>query len=226
MTLREQLLALSEPGYRAFASSLLPGVERVMGVRIPQLRRLAREIARGDWRTYLRTAEGLYFEERMLQGLVIGYAPCDAEERLAWTARFVPRIDNWSVCDSFCRRLKPDEREPMWRFVQPYFGSPEEFGVRFAAVMSLVNFADEEHLEALLERLEGVRHEAYYARMGVAWAVSVCFAKFPERTAAWLAGCALDDWTYDRALRKIVESDRVDAAAKRAVRAMRRRRSG
>ena len=87
MTLRERLLAQSEPDYRAFASSLLPGVEHVMGVRIPKLRRLAREIARGDWRTYLRTAEELYFEERMLQGLVIGYAPCDAEERLAWTSR-------------------------------------------------------------------------------------------------------------------------------------------
>ena len=226
MTLRERLLAQSEPDYRAFASSLLPGVEHVMGVRIPKLRRLAREIARGDWRTYLRTAEELYFEERMLQGLVIGYAPCDAEERLAWTARFVPKIDNWSVCDSFCRRLNPGEREPMWRFVQPYFRSPEEFGVRFAVVTSLVNFADEEHLEALLARLEEVRHEAYYARMGVAWAVSVCFAKFPERTAAWLADCALDDWTYGRSLRKIVESDRVDASARRAVRAMRRRGNG
>ena len=226
MTLRERLLAQSEPDYRAFASSLLPGVEHVMGVRIPKLRRLAREIARGDWRTYLRTAEELYFEERMLQGLVIGYAPCDAEERLAWTARFVPKIDNWSVCDSFCRRLNPGEREPMWRFVQPYFRSPEEFGVRFAVVTSLVNFADEEHLEALLARLEEVRHEAYYARMGVAWAVSVCFAKFPERTAAWLADCALYDWTYGRSLRKIVESDRVDVSAKRAVRAMRWRGNG
>lgn len=226
MTLREELLSLSEPGYRTFASSLLPGVEHVMGVRLPKLRRLARTIARGDWRGYLRTAEGFYFEERMLQGLVIGYAPCDAEERLAWTARFVPRIDNWSVCDSFCRRLGPGEREPMWRFVQPYFRSEEEFGVRFAAVMSLVNFADAEHLEPLLERLEGVRHEGYYARMGVAWAVSVCFAKFPERTAAWLAGCALDDRTYGLSLRKIVESDRVDAAAKRAVRALRRRDRG
>ena len=226
MTLRERLLAQSEPDYRAFASSLLPGVEHVMGVRIPKLRRLAREIARGDWRTYLRTAEELYFEERMLQGLVIGYAPCDAEERLAWTARFVPKIDNWSVCDSFCRRLNPGEREPMWRFVQPYFRSPEEFGVRFAVVTSLVNFADEEHLEALLARLEEVRHEAYYARMGVAWAVSVCFAKFPERTAAWLADCALDAWTYGRSLRKIVESDRVDVSAKRAVRAMRWRGNG
>ena len=226
MTLREQLLELTEPKYMKFTSALMPGVENVLGIRLPVLRSIAKEIAAGDWRAYLAEAEDFYFEERMLQGLVIGYAPCDAEERLAWTARFVPKIDNWSVCDSFCRRLNPGEREPMWRFVQPYFRSPEEFGVRFAVVTSLVNFADEEHLEALLARLEEVRHEAYYARMGVAWAVSVCFAKFPERTAAWLADCALDDWTYGRSLRKIVESDRVDVSAKRAVRAMRWRGNG
>jgi len=224
MTLREQLLGMSEPGYREFASSLMPGVDHVMGVRIPALRKLARGIVRGDWRGYLAGAEGLYFEERMLQGLVISYAACDAEEKIAWTMQFLPKIDNWAVCDCFCWRLKPGEREPMWRFVQPCFLSGREYEVRFGAVMSLGNFVDETHVDALLKLLERVRHEAYYARMAVAWAVSVCFVKFPERTAAWLGGCALDDWTYDKSLQKIVESNRVDATVKQAIRAMKRRK--
>ena len=59
----------------------------------------------------------------------------------------------------------------MWRFIQPYFRSEHEYEVRFAAVMALGNFIDEEHLETLLGQLDGVRHEGYYARMAVAWAV-------------------------------------------------------
>lgn len=98
MTLREQLLELTEPKYMKFTSALMPGVENVLGIRLPILRSIAKEIAAGDWRAYLAEAEDFYFEERMLQGLVIGYARCEPAEKLAHVARFVPKIDlkRWS----------------------------------------------------------------------------------------------------------------------------------
>ena len=184
MTIREQLLEMAEPGYRDFHASLLPGVANIIGI---------------DWRAFLASDDILYYEERMLRGLVIGYAKCSPEEKLGHVARFVPKIDNWAVCDCFCWKLKAAEREPMWRFIQPYFRSEAEYGQRFAVVMALSNFVDAEHLEALLKHFEAFRHEGYYARMGVAWAVSLCFIRFPERTMRWLAAqCPLDDWTSDK----------------------------
>ena len=92
MTLREQMLELTEPKYMKFTSALMPGVENVLGIRLPVLRSIAKEIAAGDWRAYLAEAEDFYFEERMLQGLVIGYARCEPAEKLAHVARFVPKI--------------------------------------------------------------------------------------------------------------------------------------
>lgn len=168
MTLRDQLLELQEPKYMKFTAALMPGVENVLGIRLPVLRKIARQIAAGDWRTYLAEAEDFYFEERMLQGLVIGCARCTPAEKLEHVARFVPKINNWAVCDCFCWRLKAAERQPMWEFIQPYFRSEAEYDVRFAVVTGLGNFVDGEHLEALLQLLDGVRHEAYYARMAVA----------------------------------------------------------
>lgn len=224
MTLRDQLEELAEPGYMKFISPLMPGVGNVLGIRLPILRRIAREIVAGDWRTYLAEAGEHYFEERMLQGLVIGYARCTPAEKLEHVARFVPKIDNWAVCDCFCWRLKAAERQPMWEFIQPYFRSGAEYDVRFAVVMAMSNFVDEVHLEPLLQRLDGIRHEAYYARMAVAWAVSTCYVKFPQRTREWLGTCSLDDWTYNKSLQKIVESLRVSDTDKRTIRAMKRRR--
>ena len=224
MTIREQLLEMAEPGYRDFHASLLPGVTNIIGIRLPLLRGIAREIARGDWRAFLASDDILYYEERMLRGLVIGYAKCSPEEKLGHVARFVPKIDNWAVCDCFCWKLKAAEREPMWRFIQPYFRSEAEYDQRFAVVIALSNFVDAEHLEALLKHFEAFRHEGYYARMGVAWAVSLCFIRFPERTMRWLAAqCPLDDWTYNKSLQKIVESYRVTDTDKSAVRALKRR---
>ncbi len=224
MTLRDQLLELCEPKYMKFTSALMPGVENVLGIRLPLLRKIAREIAAGDWRAYLAQAGDFYFEERMLQGMVISYARCDPAEKLEHVTRFIPKIDNWAVCDCFCWRLKAAERQPMWEFIQPRFRSEAEYEVRFAVVMALGNFVDQAHIEDLLQLLDGIRHEAYYARMGVAWAVSVCYIKFPERTHAWLESCSLDDWTFNKSLQKIVESYRVSDAAKQQIRAMKRRK--
>lgn len=223
MTLREELLALADPRYREFTASLIPGVGELLGIRIPLLRKIARRIARGDWRAFLDSLEVRYFEERLIEGLVIGYAACPIEEKLERVARFVPRIDNWAVCDCFCWRLRADEREAMWRFIQPYFRSDAEYDIRFAVVMALGNFVDEEHIDALLGLLGAIRHEGYYARMGVAWAVSVCFVRLPARTRPWLENdCPLDDWTFNRSLQKIRESYRADSADKAALRQLKR----
>ena len=73
--------------------------------------------------------------------LVIGCARCTPAEKLEHVARFVPKIDNWAVCDCFCWRLKAAERQPMWEFIQPYFRSEAEYDVRFAVVTGLGNFA-------------------------------------------------------------------------------------
>lgn len=224
MTLREQLLEMAEAGYRAFTMPLMPGVEHVIGIRIPILRKMAKEIARGDWRTYLSSADDLYFEERLLQGLVVGYAKCTPQERLEQIARFVPKIDNWAVCDSFCmRKLTRTERLPTWEFIQSYFRSTQPYDIRFAVVTSLSNFIDEEYLEAVLGQFATIRNDHYYVRMAIAWAVSVCFVRFPERTEEWLTEEHLDVWTHNKSIQKIRESLRIDADTKLHLASLRRR---
>lgn len=74
--------------------------------------------------------------------------------------------------------------------------------------MGLGNFVDEQHLEAFLRQLDGIRHEAYYARMAVAWAVSVCYVKFPQRTHAWLGSCSAGRLDLQQIVQKIIESYR------------------
>ncbi len=223
--IKKRLTELSDEKYRAFSSGLLPGVEGVLGVRLPRLRKLAAELVKGDWRDYLRTADGDFFEEVMLQGMVIGVADCPPEERLTHIAAFVPKIGNWSVCDSFCTGLKFTKENPdrVWALLQPYFHSGNEFEVRFAVVMLLFYYIDEPHIDEVLRILDGVTHPGYYVKMAVAWAVSACFVRLPERTMAYLHSNTLNDFTYNKALQKITESLSVDGETKRRIRSMKRR---
>ena len=163
----------------------------------------------------------------MLQGMVIGCAACSCEERLRRVRGFLPLIDNWSVCDSFCAGLKftRAHKAEVWSFLEPYFSSKREYSVRFACVMLLDYYVEEADLArdlAVLDRLSG---QPYYAMMAVAWAISILYIRYPHAVSAYLLESKLDDVTYQKALQKIMESQQVSAAAKARIRALRQRRA-
>lgn len=207
--LRKILFKSADSEYKKFSSALIPGETKMIGVRIPELRKIARTIANGDWKSFLAENRVFYFEEKMLQGFVIRYAQCDIDEKLEYVRNFIPLIDNWSICDSFQWKLKSSERDAMWDFIQQYFLSDKEFEVRFAAVTGRESFIDNEHIDALLKDLAGCRQPDYYAVMGIAWAIADCFIAFPEKTFHLLSGNMINIQTRDKALRKINESLRV-----------------
>lgn len=223
--IREQLMRLAEEDYQNFSSKLLPNIDTILGVRLPQLRKLAKQIAKADWCTYLNTAENDYFEEIMLQGMVIGYASSEVEERLSYISSFVPKIDNWSICDSFCTGLKftVENRDRVWDFLQIYFRSVQEYELRFAIVMLLSYYIDEKYINRVLDVLDAVKHEGYYAKMAVAWAISICYIKLPKQTMSYLKQNTLDDFTYNKALQKITGSYRIDKETKGIIRDMKRK---
>lgn len=222
--LQARLRAMADPDYRDFHQKLVPEVDNLLGVRIPALRGLARELARGDWRGYLAAAGTDAYEETMLQGLVLGYARMEIGELLERLREFIPKIGNWAVNDSVCAGLKlvKKHREETLAFLRPYFAGEAEFEVRFAVVMLMDHYIDETYIDEALSLLRTVRHEGYYVKMAVAWALSVCYVKFPERTRPLLQGEAFDPQTRRMALQKIVESNRVDAREKAEIRALRK----
>ena len=224
--IREELQALADTKYREFHASLIPGANNILGVRIPQLRAMAKELAKKEgWRRFVETADTTYYEETMLQGMIIGLAKMELEERLKYITMFVPRIENWAVCDIFSGELKTavkKGKETVWQFIQPYLKSPKEFEIRFGIVM-LFHFVDEEHIDSLLAYADSFDREAYYARMAMAWMISICFVKFPEKTMEYLKRSKLDNWTYNKALQKTIESLRVDKDTKDILRDMKKR---
>lgn len=224
-TIRQRIFDRAEEDYKKFQSGPIPGEDRMLGVRLPHLRELAKEIAKEDWRGYLKTAQSDYYEEILLQGLVIGYGKAEPEETLRYATEFIPKITNWAICDSFCTGLKTAKKNPklVWDFIQPYLHSTKEFELRFGVIMMLAHFINDEYIDEVLSLLDSIRHDGYYVKMGVAWAVSVCFVKYPEKTMAYLKASNLDNFTYNKSLQKIIESYRVDPNTKTLARTMKRK---
>ena len=174
---------MAEPRYAAFAGSLLPDNHYLLlGVRLPRLRQLARELAHGDGApALLRRAPGkrATFEEIMLRGFVAGYAPgLDFAERCTCIDRLVPFLDNWSLCDSCCAtyRFVRLHRGAAWDWLLPYTRRAAEYERRFGIVMLLDHFIqDPAWAPRVAQLLPTVTPGAYYSDMAVAWcACEIC----------------------------------------------------
>ena len=205
---KEKLISMSDNSYTEFHSKLVPDTKNILGVRLPKLRAYAKELSKNF--DILNIQNDFYYEETMLRGMIIGYMKTDAETRLKYISDFIPRIDNWAVCDSFCNTLKftSKNRELVWKFLQPYAHSPNEFEQRFCAVMLLSHFINDGYIDKVLNLLTEINTEKYYSSMGVAWALAECYIKFPEKTLSFIS--QFDSLTVKRTVRKICDSYRVD----------------
>ncbi len=221
---REILENLCDPEYQKFQSTLLPGTDNVLGVRVPELRKLARKMVQGNWRQYFDEAPAKYYEEDLLRGFLIGYAKLSLEERFDYIERFLPSIQNWAVCDGFCATLKftKDHREKVWHFLEPLFGADEPFVIRFATVMALNYYLFPEYVPKVFNYLNQIQSDNYYVQMGIAWAVSIYYVHFPEMTEIYLKDNGLNDFTYNKSIQKICESYRVDRDTKARLKQMKR----
>ncbi len=153
--IRTILAQYADEKYRDFSAGLIPGAKPLLGVRLPQLRRIAKSIVNDKenkikWRDEIASYDGayadIYFEETMLRGMMIGYGTAkkgiSCEEGLVCFKSFVPYIDNWSVCDSFCNSFTFANRyrDEVWEFMQPYLYSEQEYEVRVALILLLSQY--------------------------------------------------------------------------------------
>ncbi len=224
--IKEKLLELADPKYKEFHSGLCPGTDNIIGVRVPVLRNYAKELAKEyQINELLKQIDNQYYEEIMLQGMLIGLAKQDFKTIQKQIEEFVPKIDNWAVCDVFCAGLKvtKKKKEEMWHFIQKYLLSDQEFEIRFGVVMILDYYIEEDYLEKDFKIFDAITSQAYYVQMAVAWAISIALIKFYDKTIKYLENAKLDNFTYNKALQKAIESYRITDDRKEKLRQMKKR---
>ncbi len=222
--IRKKLTEKSENSYQKFSSSLLPNINNVLGTRVPIVKKTANEFYKKYGEACIDLQPKKYMEETMLQGILVGLASKKSDKIFEYIKNFVPLIDNWSVCDVFCGGLKfAQNSEKVWDFIQPYLKSSKEYDIRFAFVMILSYFVNESYIDKIFPILDNFQHEGYYAKMGAAWLLSVCYVKFPEKTKKYLSKSKLDNWTYNKGIQKICESCRVNQTEKAQLKQMKRK---
>ena len=210
--------------------NVLPAMQ-VMGLRVGDMRRVARDLARREdalmrisqfAQLYSKDRRSLCYEEMMIWGMMINAVKCTDEERIQLLEDFVPAIDNWAVCDTYCsdaKWMKKLPKDKLWRLLEPYFDSVREFDVRFAVVIAMWYLLEEKDLEKIFAHLEQINFSAiqseynmplsaYYAKMSVAWLLATALAKHPEQTREFVRKNTLPEDIIRLYVRKARESFR------------------
>lgn len=215
-SLQEHLFSLSDAEYRTFQCRLMPTVEmeRVIGIRIPVLRKFSREFCRMcDSETFLEALPHQYYEENNLHGMLISQMSSFSQTIDALDA-FLPYVDNWATCDlispkSFQKR--PPELIPK---IQEWIGSSHAYTARFGIGMLLKFYLDDGFEPEYLAWVCGISSAEYYVNMMVAWYFATALAQQYEATIPYIQENRLPSWTHNKAIQKAVESRRISSEKK------------
>ena len=209
--IREELFSLQDPGYRDFQGALIPSNKdaSMIGVRTPELRRLARTYAgREDIAEFLDDLPHQYFDENQLHAFIISGIK-DYEKCVKEVIRFLPFVDNWATCDQMSPKVFRKHRQELAEQAEEWIGSDHTYTIRFGIKMLMDHFLEEEFDLMYPEMVAQVRSEEYYIRMMVAWYFATALAKQYDAVLPFIENRRLDPWTHNKTIQKAVESFRV-----------------
>ena len=209
--IREELFSLQDPGYRDFQGMLIPSNKdaSMIGVRTPELRRLARTYAgREDIAEFLDDLPHQYFDENQLHAFIISGIK-DYEKCVNEVIRFLPYVDNWATCDQMSPKVFRKHRQELAEQAEEWIGSDHTYTIRFGIKMLMDHFLEEEFDLMYPEMVAQVRSEEYYIRMMVAWYFATALAKQYDAVLPFIENRRLDPWTHNKTIQKAVESFRV-----------------
>ena len=222
--IRDRLFALQDPEYRLFQSKLMPTVDpaRVIGVRIPDLRKLSRELAGTEQAAaFVRQLPHDYYEENNLHGFLI-VSLRDYGETVAALEAFLPHVDNWATCDLLHPRAFDKRPEALPDQLFRWLQSDRTYMVRFAMGMLMSLYLDEAFRPEYADWVARVKSEEYYVNMMAAWYFATALAKRWDDVFPYLTDHRLPVWTHNKAIQKAIESRRISPEQKQILRSLKR----
>lgn len=226
-SIRQALFSLADPDYRAFHSKLMPTVdpEKILGVRVPQLRKLAKELAGTQAAAdFLNNLPHRYYDEDNLHGFLLA-AGKEVSWVLAQLDRFLPYVDNWATCDLISPKVFKQHPAGLEEKIQAWLAAEEEYTVRFGLGTLLGFYLDDGFRPEHLQWAAGLEREEYYIRMMVAWYFATALAKQYDQALPYLENHRLDQWTHNKTIQKALESTRVSPEHKAYLRTLRRKKA-
>ncbi len=217
----ERLKAMSDPAYAEFQRKLIPTAapETVIGVRTPELRKLAKEMIKsGEAKAFLNELPHAYIDENQLHAFILSeekdFALC-----LDGVTAFLPCVDNWATCDQMSPKAFKKHRAELLPAIETWLHAEHVYTVRFAIGMLMEHFLDADFEPRYLDWVSQIHSREYYVNMMIAWYFATALAKQYDAALPYIRDRRLAPWTHNKAIQKAAESFRVPPERKAELKA-------
>lgn len=220
--IQKRLFELQDLKYRDFSAKLIPTVDkdRVIGVRVPALRKFAKEVAKSDLKAeFMATLPHEYTEENTLHAFLIEQIK-DFDECISALDDFLLFVDNWATCDSMSPKILCKDYDKFYEKIVEWAGSSHTYTVRFAIVMLLRYFMHEQIDEKHLKLLLGIKTDEYYINMAIAWYLTTALASNWDLVIPYIENQEFSIWVHNKAIQKAIESYRITPEQKEYLRTL------
>jgi len=209
--LQKELFKLQDLEYKAFHSRLMPNInpDLVIGVRTPQLKKLAKQIKNTDTaKSFINNLPHKYYEENNLHAFLISQI-CDFDICLSKVDDFLPYIDNWATCDGLIPKCFKSNTDKLLLQIKKWILSNETYTVRFAIKMLMSYYLDDNFDIEFMNMVSSVKSDEYYVNMMIAWYFATALYKQYDSAVLFLKEKRLSKWVHNKTIQKAVESYRV-----------------
>lgn len=221
-SIRARLIELQDLKYKRFQCRLMPTViqDTVIGVRMPVLRKLAREMTGlplSD--NFLKCLPHEFYEENNLHGILIGYIK-NYDECIEELNRFLPYVDNWATCDLISPNILKKHTGELIFQIKNWISSDHTYTVRFGIKALMTYYSEENFKKEYLELVSQISSDEYYINMMVAWYFATELYFNYDTTLGYLEEKRLNKWIHNKTIQKALESYRITEDKKSYLRSL------
>ena len=225
MNITDTLLSMQDEKYKQFNCKLIPTVDpdTVIGVRVPMLRKLAKELnGTTEAQAFLSELPHKYYEENNLHAFLIALTK-DYDNCIAELEQFLPYIDNWATCDGLSPKVFKKHLPELLEHIKVWIASEHTYTVRFAIGMLMQLYLDDAFDKQYTDLVAAVQSKEYYVNMMRAWYFATALAKQYDTAVVYLENQRLDVWTHNKTIQKAIESYRITDEQKQYLRSLKRK---
>jgi len=160
---------------KASFQKFIPSSQKVYGVKVPELNKLAIKYKSGGFEIVKELWKSGFFEEKLLASKILGkICKKNPEKTLQFLKVFSKDICDWAVCDTLAtqgiRGIAKTKQKEIFEISKKLIQSKNFWERRFAIVL-LINFTKNKNLrKEINEVIKNVENdEEYYIKKAVEW---------------------------------------------------------
>ena len=221
--IEKELFKLQDKKYQELQYKIIPNVENIIGVRTPELRKIAKKMVKeGSYKAFLEELPHNYFDENQLHAFIISEIK-DYNECITYLNKFLPYVDNWATCDTLIPKVFKKNTNVLLKEIKVWIKSNKTYTIRYGIGTLMRYYLDTEFKEEYLELVSKIKSKEYYVNMMIAWYYATSLAKQYKDTIKYIENNKLDIWTHNKTIQKAIESYRITNEQKDYLKSLKRK---